>query len=234
MTHSKRCWKHLLKDLGLKKSIELLQIFWPLVSDMNLPFPHVSKVVLVWDVTVEAISVQRASCHLQENSLRWFQLHDTVRYVGASNHHKMGTLWTWWDELRCLTMFLSTKGSKVCQGNAPPNHYITITNLHCWYKAEWICDFMLFMPNLNLSYEYCSIYQDSLDQACFLFATCLTLVSLCKLTLPLYQLEAVWIFYFWDHSLRTLEMAVQENPSGPFLFERLTPGRLAPTTLVLK
>lgn len=119
MTHSKRCWKHLLKDLGLKKSIELLQIFWPLVSDMNFPFPHVSKVVLVWDVTVEAISVQRASCHLQENSLRWFQLHDTVRYVGASNHHKMGTLWTWWDELRCLTMFLSTKGSKVCQGNAP-------------------------------------------------------------------------------------------------------------------
>lgn len=48
-----------------------------------------------------------------------FQLHDTVRYVGASNHHKMGTLWTWWDELWCLTMFLSTKGSKVCQGNAP-------------------------------------------------------------------------------------------------------------------
>lgn len=63
-----------------------------------------------------------STASLLSSSGKQFEMISTLWY-SASNHHKMGTLWTWWDELRCLTMFLSTKGSKVCQENVP--HTIT-------------------------------------------------------------------------------------------------------------
>ncbi len=48
---------------------------------------------------VEAIWVKWTHCHVQETSLRWFELCDRVHYPAGSSHQKMGTLvikgYTW-------------------------------------------------------------------------------------------------------------------------------------------
>ncbi len=44
-------------------------------------------------MTVEAIWVLW-TCHIQETSLRWFELCDMVRYPAGSRHHNIGTLWS--------------------------------------------------------------------------------------------------------------------------------------------
>ncbi len=49
-----------------------------------------SILLLDWDlVTVEAIWVKWTHCHVQETSLRWFELCDMVHYPAGSSHQKM-------------------------------------------------------------------------------------------------------------------------------------------------
>ncbi len=55
--------------------------------------PHPKGALLDWDlVTVEAIWVKWTNCHVQETSLRWFELCDMVHYPAGSSHQKMGIL----------------------------------------------------------------------------------------------------------------------------------------------
>ncbi len=55
--------------------------------------PHPKDALLDLDlVTVEAIWVKWNHCHVQETSLRWFELCDMVHYPAGSRHQKMGTL----------------------------------------------------------------------------------------------------------------------------------------------
>ncbi len=42
--------------------------------------------------TVEAIWVKWTNCHVQETSLRWFELCDMVHYTAGSSNQKMGSL----------------------------------------------------------------------------------------------------------------------------------------------
>ncbi len=52
--------------------------------------PHPKGALLYWDlVTVEAIWVKWTHCHVQETSLRWFELCDMVHYPAGSSHQKM-------------------------------------------------------------------------------------------------------------------------------------------------
>ncbi len=68
----------------------LLQICRLHIHDANLPFHHIP---LDWDlVTVEAIRVKWTHCHVQETSLRWFELCDIVHCPAGSSHQKMCTL----------------------------------------------------------------------------------------------------------------------------------------------
>ncbi len=49
-----------------------------------------SILLLDWDlVTVEAIWVKWTHCHVQETSLRWFELCNMVHYPAGSSHQKM-------------------------------------------------------------------------------------------------------------------------------------------------
>ncbi len=62
------------------------------IHDANLPCHHIPK-VLYWDlVIVEAIWVKRTNCHVQETSLRWFEICDMVHYPAGSSHQNMGRL----------------------------------------------------------------------------------------------------------------------------------------------
>ncbi len=52
--------------------------------------PHPKGALLDWDLkTVEAIWVKWTHCHVQETSLRWFELSDMVHYPAGSSHQKM-------------------------------------------------------------------------------------------------------------------------------------------------
>ncbi len=52
--------------------------------------PHPKGALLDWDlVTVEAIWVKSTHCHVQETSLKWFELCDMVHYPAGSSHQKM-------------------------------------------------------------------------------------------------------------------------------------------------
>ncbi len=52
--------------------------------------PHPKGALLDWDlVTVEAIWVKWTHCHVQETSLRWFELCDMVHYPAGCRHQKM-------------------------------------------------------------------------------------------------------------------------------------------------
>ncbi len=70
---------------------QLLQICQLHIHDANLPFYHHPKYALLdWDlVTVEAIWVKWTYCHVQETSLRWFELCDMLHYPAGISHQKM-------------------------------------------------------------------------------------------------------------------------------------------------
>ncbi len=56
------------------------------------------KCSIDWDlVTVEGIWVKWTHCHVQETSLRWFELCDMVHYPAGISHQKIGTLYSWRD-----------------------------------------------------------------------------------------------------------------------------------------
>ncbi len=62
--------------------------------------PHPKGALLDWDlVTVEAIWVKWTHCHVQETSLRWFELCDMVHYPAGSTSEDGCTVvikgWTW-------------------------------------------------------------------------------------------------------------------------------------------
>ncbi len=52
--------------------------------------PHPKGALLDWDlVTVEDIWVKWTHCHVQETSLRWFELCDMMQYPAGISHQKM-------------------------------------------------------------------------------------------------------------------------------------------------
>ncbi len=62
--------------------------------------PHPKGALLDWDlVTVEVIWVKWTHCHVQETSLRWFELCDMVHYPAGSTSEDEYTVvikgWTW-------------------------------------------------------------------------------------------------------------------------------------------
>ncbi len=64
--------------------MQLLYICWLHIHDANLPFHHIPKVLYwieIWWLwrTVEAIWVKWTHCHVQETSLRWFELYESGR-----------------------------------------------------------------------------------------------------------------------------------------------------------
>ncbi len=69
---------------------QLLQICWLHIHDANLPFHHKCALLDCDLVTVEAIWVNWTHCHVQETSLRWFELCDMVHYPAGRSHQKMG------------------------------------------------------------------------------------------------------------------------------------------------
>ncbi len=66
---------------------QLLQIYRLHIHDANLPVPtHPKAALLDWDlVTVEAIWVKWTHCHVQETSLRRFEICDMVHYPAGSS-----------------------------------------------------------------------------------------------------------------------------------------------------
>ncbi len=85
------------RDFGLywhDSITQLLQIFLAAHPWCESPVPpHPKAALLDWDlVTVEAIWVKWTHCHVQETSLRWFELCDIVHYPAGSSHQKMDTL----------------------------------------------------------------------------------------------------------------------------------------------
>ncbi len=93
---STRCWKHYSEILVI-----LIWYHHTVAADLSAapPWcespvpPHPKGALLDWDlVTVEVIWVKWTHCHVQETSLRWFELCDMVHYPAGSRHQKMGTL----------------------------------------------------------------------------------------------------------------------------------------------
>ncbi len=73
--------------------MQLLQICRLHIHDVNLPFHHIPKVLYWIEIWwLEAIWGKWTHCHVQETSLRWFELCDMVHYSAGSSHQKMGTL----------------------------------------------------------------------------------------------------------------------------------------------
>ncbi len=75
---------------------QLLQICRLHIQDVNLPFHHIPK-VLYW---IEILWLWRPFeyCHVQETSVRWFELCDMVHYPAGSSHHGYTVVikgWTW-------------------------------------------------------------------------------------------------------------------------------------------
>ncbi len=111
--------------------------------------------ILDWDlVTVEAIWVKWTPCHVQETSLRWFELCDMVHYPAGSSHQKMdrhgqqqysGRLW----HLNDAQLVLSVSRKY------PPHHYTTTNSLNHWDKAGWIYAFMFFTCSCGSVVEHC-------------------------------------------------------------------------------
>ncbi len=86
--------------------------------------PHPKGVLLDWDlVTVEPIWVKWTHCHVQETSLRWFELCDMVHYPAGG----------------CIR-------SQSVPRKYPPHHY-TPTSLNRWDKAGWIHAFIFCTSN---------------------------------------------------------------------------------------
>ncbi len=81
---------------------QLLQICRLHIHESLVP-PHPKGALLDWDlVTVEAIWVKWTHCHVQETSLRWFELCDIVHYPARSSHQKMNR----WDKAGWIHAFM--------------------------------------------------------------------------------------------------------------------------------
>ncbi len=94
---STRCWKHsseILVHIVMIASHSSCR-FVVCTSMMWISRPTTShNALLDWDlVTVEAIWVKCTHCHVQETSLRWFELCDVVHYPAGSTSED-GTLWS--------------------------------------------------------------------------------------------------------------------------------------------
>ncbi len=126
--------------------------------------------------------VKWTHCHVQETSLRWFELCDMVHYPAGSSirrsvhcSHKGMTWSATILDLVFKRCSIGTKGPKVCQENIPhTNLHTTTTSLNCWDKAGWIHAFMFFTPN------YMTLPSEPSDQATFTSFYCPVLVSLCE------------------------------------------------------
>ncbi len=73
---------------------QLLQICRLHIHDANFPFHHIAKVLYwieIWWLW-RPIWVKWTHCHVQETSLRWFELCDMLHYSAGGSHQKMGTL----------------------------------------------------------------------------------------------------------------------------------------------
>ncbi len=86
---STRCCKHSSEILSI-----LIWLHHAVAADLSavhpwcesLVPPHPKRALLDWDlVTVEAIWVKWTHCHVQETSLRWFDLCDMVHYAAGSS-----------------------------------------------------------------------------------------------------------------------------------------------------
>ncbi len=65
---------------------QLLQICRLHIHDVNLPFHHIPKVLYWIEIWwLEVIWVKWTHCHVQETSLRWFELCDMVHYPAGSS-----------------------------------------------------------------------------------------------------------------------------------------------------
>ncbi len=123
--------------------------------------PHPKGALLDWDlVTVEAIWVKWTHWHVQETSLRWFELYES------------GRLW------RLNNAQLVLRGPK-CAKKISPTHYTTTTSLNHWDKAGWIHAFMFFKPNSEPppqknrdSSEQATFFQSSIVQFWWACANC--------------------------------------------------------------
>ncbi len=124
-------------------------------------------------MTVKAIWVKWTHCHVQETSLRWFELCDMVHYPAGSSPHKMGIKgWTWSatilrNSLAFKWCSIGTKRPKVCQENIPH----TITPPPPAWTVETRQDGSMLscslLQILTLLSECCSRNRDSSDQATF-------------------------------------------------------------------
>ncbi len=91
--------------------------------------PHPKGALLDWDLmTVEAIWVKWTHCHVQETSLRWFELCDMVHYTAGSSirrwvhcSHKRMDMVSNNTLVGCVfkRCSIGTKRPKVCQENIP-------------------------------------------------------------------------------------------------------------------
>ncbi len=93
---SARSWKHYSEILSI-----LIWSHHAVAADLSAAHPwcespvppHPKGALLDWDlVTVEPIWVKWTHCHVQETSLRWFELCDMVHYPAGSNIRRWVTL----------------------------------------------------------------------------------------------------------------------------------------------
>ncbi len=100
---STRCWKHsseilvhidMIASRGCYRFVGCTSMMWISRSTTS------QRCSIDWDlVTVEAIWVKWTHCHVQETSLRWFELCDMVHYPAGSTSEDGYTVvikgWTW-------------------------------------------------------------------------------------------------------------------------------------------
>ncbi len=154
---------------------QLLQICRLHIHELNLTF-HPKGALLDWElVTMETIWVKWTHFHVQETSLRWFELCDMVHYPAGSSHQKMVhcshkgmDMVSNNTQVSCgfKQCSIGTKGPKVCQENIPR----TITPPPAW-TVETRQDGSMLSCSLHqiltLPSECCSRNRDSSDQATF-------------------------------------------------------------------
>ncbi len=100
---STRCWKHssemlvhidMIASRSCYRFVGCTSMMWISRSTTS------QRCSIDWDlVTVEAIWVKWTHCHVQETSLRWFELCDMVHYPAGSTSEDGYTVvikgWTW-------------------------------------------------------------------------------------------------------------------------------------------
>ncbi len=144
--------------------------------------PHPKGALLDWDlVTVEVIWVKWTHCHVQETSLRWFDLCDMVHYPAGSTSED-GTLVDGQKQYSGRLWFKRWWYSK-CAKKIPPHHYTTITSLNRWDAQDDPCFHVLytkFWPYIWMQQKLRLIRSGNV----FPIFYCPVLVSLCELYPP--------------------------------------------------